>query len=490
MEPTLTIDGRPEASARSFPVINPANETILCHCPDATPEQLDRAVDAAARSFRSWRQTDRDVRRRGLETLAEKLSEQQEEFARTLTLEQGKPLAAARGEVGRAAQILRITAAFDAPVEVLEDSERRRVEVRYEPLGVVGAITPWNAPLLLAAGKVAAALITGNTVIVKPSPYTPVTTLRLGELARDILPPGVLSVLTGDDSLGKAMTEHQGIQQLTFTGSVPTGKAIVRGSADKLAHVTLELGGNDPAIVLEDVDLDHAALPLFWAAFRNSGQICVAIKRLYVQAPAYDAVCEALTRIANDVRLGDGLDSETTLGPIQNAAQFVRVVGILEDTLQTDARILTGGTVPDRPGYFVPPTLVADIAEGTRLVDEEPFGPILPIIRFADVDEAVERANRTVFGLGASVWTRDVERGAEIAARLEAGSVWVNQHGALDPAIPFGGVKQSGQGFVYSAAGLKEYLDRRVIHVARSKASHTGIPPRDAVGDAEAGAST
>ena len=459
---------------RSFPVINPAYETIVCQCPDATPEQLDRAVAAAARAFESWRHVDHASRRTALDALAEKLSDRREEFARSLTAEQGKPLSAAFGEVDRAARILRTTAAFTVPVEIIEDSDRRRVEVQYEPLGVVAVITPWNAPLLLAAGKIAAALITGNAVIVKPSPYTPLTTLLLGELARDLFPPGVFNVLAGGDALGAAMSEHPGIQKVSFTGSVPTGKSIVRSAADTLAHVTLELGGNDPAIVLADVDVDAIAPRLFWVAFRNAGQICVAIKRLYVQTPVYDAMCDALVEIANDVRMGDGLDPETTLGPIQNAPQYARVKAILDDTLRTDARVLTGGTVPDGPGYFLPVTLVADIEEGTRLVDEEPFGPILPIIRFADVDDAIDRANRTTFGLGASVWSGDVERAMAIAARLEAGSVWVNHHGALDPAIPFGGVKQSGLGFVYSAEGLKAYMNRRVIHVVRAARADAG----------------
>ena len=280
--------------------------------------------------FESWRRSDRASRRGTLDALAEKLSDGREEFARSLTTEQGKPLTAAFGEVDRAARILRTTEAFTGPVEIIEDSDRRRVEAQCEPLGVVAIITPWNAPLLLAAGKIAAALITGNAVIVKPSPYTPLTTLLLGELARDIFPPGVFNVLAGGDALGAAMSAHPGIQKVSFTGSVPTGKSIVRSAADTLAHVTLELGGNDPAMVAADVDVDAIAPRVFWAAFRNAGQICVAVKRLCVQMPVYDAMCDALVEIANGVRMGNGLDPETTLGPIQNAPQYARRKAILD----------------------------------------------------------------------------------------------------------------------------------------------------------------
>ena len=300
--------------------------------------------------------------------------------------------------------------------EVLRDDANGRVELRYRPLGVVGAIAPWNMPIVLSVPKITHALYTGNALVLKPSPYTPLATLRLGEIAADLFPAGVLSILAGFDKLGQGMSEHAGIDKISFTGSIATGKKVMASAAVNLKRLTLELGGNDAAIVLEDADVAAIAQRLFDGAFVNSGQVCMAIKRLYVHESLYDAACEALTRIAAAVRVGDGFNPKTQLGPVQNKAQFEIVKGVLQDTQATPAvRILTGGRPIEGPGYFVPPTLVADIAEGTRLVDEEPFGPVLPIIRYKEVADAVQRANRTSYGLGASVWGRNTRRATEVA---------------------------------------------------------------------------
>jgi acyl-CoA reductase-like NAD-dependent aldehyde dehydrogenase len=332
---------------------------------------------------------------------------------------------------------------------------------------VVGIITPWNAPINLAAGPLTSALYTGNTVVLKPSPYTPLSTLRLGELVRDIFPPGVLNVLAGDDDCGQWMTEHPGIDKISFTGSVATGKRVMASAAGNLKRITLELGGNDPAIVLDDVDVQAIAPKLFFAATVNSGQVCMAIKRIYAHASIYAALCAALAAEARKVVLGDGLEAGTQMGPIQNRRQYERVVGILEDTKRRGARILAGGQLPEREGYFIPPTIVADVPEDSRLVQEEQFGPIVPVLEFSDVEDAIRRANDTRYGLSASVWSTNEARAAAIAARLEVGTAWVNQHRATSPLVPFGGAKESGMGRQYSALGLKGYMEPRVVSILK-----------------------
>jgi acyl-CoA reductase-like NAD-dependent aldehyde dehydrogenase len=335
------------------------------------------------------------------------------------------------------------------------------------PLGVVGIITPWNAPINLAAGPLTSALYTGNTVVLKPSPYTPLSTLRIGALVRDIFPAGVLNILAGDDECGQWMTGHPGIDKISFTGSVATGKRVMASAAGNLKRITLELGGNDPAIVLEDVDVKAVAPKLFFAATVNSGQVCMAIKRIYAHSAIYPALCEALAGEARKAVLGDGLDAATQLGPIQNRRQYERIIAVLEDARRRGARILAGGELPDREGYFIPPTIVADIPEDSRLVQEEQFGPVVPVLEFTDVEDAVRRANATRYGLSASVWSRDVARATAIAARLEVGTAWVNQHRATSPVVPFGGAKESGIGRQYSVLGLKGYMEPRVVSVLK-----------------------
>jgi acyl-CoA reductase-like NAD-dependent aldehyde dehydrogenase len=300
----------------------------------------------------------------------------------------------------------------------------------------------------------------------KPSPYTPLATLRMGETARGVLPPGVLNILAGGNELGSWMTAHPGIDKISFTGSVRTGKQVVASASSNLKRVTLELGGNDAAIVLDDVDPGAIAPQLFRAAFSNCGQVCVAIKRLYVPESLYEPMCDALAGIARSVRVGDGLDPESQMGPLQNRMQYEKVLAILQNAKDAGARIVCGGHALDRPGYFIAPTIVADIKEGTRLVDEEPFGPVLPVIKYHDVDDAVRRANDSRYGLSGSVWTNDLARGAEIAGRLEVGTASVNQHAIPDATVPFGGAKESGLGREYSALGLKSYMEAQVVTVS------------------------
>jgi acyl-CoA reductase-like NAD-dependent aldehyde dehydrogenase len=468
MEYTHTINGKSESSERFFEVIDPATGAPFARCPDASKEQLDQAVAAARRAFPAWAALTYEERRVYLHRFALVMRDRGPELIPLLVREQGKPLSSATQELKHAPEQIERISSIEIKDELLRDDGHTRIELHYRPLGVVGAITPWNVPIAIAIGRIVQALYTGNAVVQKPSPYTPLSTLKMGELARDIFPAGVLNIITGGDDLGPWMTAHPGIDKISFTGSIATGKKVLASCSTNLKRCTLELGGNDAAIVLDDVDPKAVAKPLFWAAFANCGQICVAIKRLFVHEKIYEPLCEELAKRARAVKVGEGADPATEIGPIQNKMQFNRVLSILEDTKSVPgARILAGGQVLDRPGYFIAPTIVADIREGSRLVDEEPFGPILPVIRYSDIDDAVRRANDTRYGLGGSVWTNDLEKGARIASRLEVGTAWVNQHRTPDPFIPFGGAKESGLGREYSSLGLKSYMEAQVLSVSK-----------------------
>jgi acyl-CoA reductase-like NAD-dependent aldehyde dehydrogenase len=467
---SLLIDGERATSREWLEVINPATGEVFARCPAAGRAELDRAVEAARAAFLEWRGRSFEERRVAIRRMAQVLRDTQAELAELLTLEQGKPLGQSRDEIARAATQSEGMAQIAIEPEVLLDDASRHIELRYFPLGVVGIITPWNAPINLAAGPLTSALYTGNVAVLKPSPYTPLTTLKLAEFLRDVFPRGVLNVLAGGDELGQWMTEHPGIDKISFTGSVATGKKVMASAAGTLKRVTLELGGNDAAIVLDDVDPKAVAPKLFFASFVNSGQVCMAIKRIYAHERIYDALCNALAEEARKARIGSGLDPKSELGPIQNEEQYRRVLGILEDTRRSGARILAGGELPRSPGYFFPPTIVADIDEQSRLVQEEQFGPIVPVLKFRDIEDAVRRANDTRFGLSGSVWSRDSERAASIAARLEVGTAWVNQHRATSATVPFGGAKESGIGRQYSVLGLRSYMEPRVISVLKQPA--------------------
>ena len=360
------------------------------------------------------------------------------------------------------------TASLEIAVEVVQDDEARRVEIRRKPLGVVAAITPWNFPLILAVWKIAPALLAGNTVVIKPSPFTPLNTVLLGEILRDVVPPGVVNVVSGGDELGSWMTSHPVPRKISFTGSVATGKKVAGAAAQDLKRVTLELGGNDAAILLPDIDPKAIAAKVFWGAFENNGQICSAIKRVYVHEKQYRPLVAELTALAKTVKVGNGLEEGTQLGPINNEPQFKRVIELVEDAKRQGARIETGGHRLGNEGYFYAPTIVSEIANGTRLVDEEQFGPALPVIAYKDVDEAVERANATNFGLSGSVWSSDPNRAADVAGRLECGTAWVNQHLAVAPNLPFGGAKWSGIGVENGPWGLLGFTEIQVVNVARN----------------------
>ncbi len=463
---SLSIDGQAVAAPSTFPVINPAKGAPFAESPDCSEAQLDAAMESAQRAFTTWSK-DEAGRRKALVACADALTAAANEIGPVLCQEQGKPIGDAIGEVHGAAFWFRSTAELEWPHEVLHEDDEQRIELLRKPIGVVGAITPWNFPIILSVWKIAPALLAGNTMVLKPSPFTPLSTLAMGRVLQQALPAGVLNVVSGSDQLGAMITSHPAVRKISFTGSVATGKKIMAAAAPDLKRVTLELGGNDPAIVLRDADPAKIAEKLYRGAFNNSGQICVAVKRVYAEEPVFEGLVEALKDQAGRTVVGDGMDPSTTMGPINNLPQYERVVELMDSARSDGGTFVTGGKPLDDPGYFIPPTLVTGLEDGSRLVDEEQFGPVLPIIPVASVDDAMQRANATHFGLGGSIWTEDVERGKALASELECGTGWVNQHGALSPYAPFGGCKWSGIGYENGPWGLSAFTDLQTISVAK-----------------------
>jgi acyl-CoA reductase-like NAD-dependent aldehyde dehydrogenase len=463
---SMLIDGRLVDTAEQDDVINPAFGAPFATCARATKAHVDEAVAAAAKAFRGWRK-DEAFRRAKLRDCAAAIEAQARDIATLLSQEQGKPLASAMFEASAAALWLRAFADLALEPEVLKDDEQKRVRIVRKPLGVVVAITPWNFPVLLLAVKLAPALLAGNAVVAKPSPFTPLTSLLLGQILKDILPAGVLNILSGSGDIGAQLASHPVVRKISFTGSVATGKKIMAYAAEDLKRVTLELGGNDPAIVLEDVDPEAVVDKLFWNAFQNSGQVCIAIKRLYVHEKVYEPIVKGLVARARSVKVGNGLEADTKLGPINNQMQLTKLADLVEDARNHGATIEVGGRRLDSPGYFYPPTIVTHVHAGMRLVDEEQFGTALPVLPYAKLDDALEQANRTHFGLGASVWTRDVARGEAVVQEIESGTGWVNQHMDLAPWVPFGGCKWSGLGHESGVAGYREFTEMQVVNTKK-----------------------
>jgi acyl-CoA reductase-like NAD-dependent aldehyde dehydrogenase len=459
----MTINGKSTTSESSFDVHDPATGEVCGHAPSCTDEQLDQAIRAAQDAFRSWARNESE-RRNALIAAGNLIRASAAELADLITIEQGKPLRESRAEVGMAADWFDYYAALPIPQETLVDDGKRRIELLYQPAGVVAAITPWNFPLSSACWKIAPALRAGNTVVLKPSPYTPLIALALGELLRSILPAGVLNIVTGDDQLGAKLVSHPGQRLISITGSVETGKAIAASAVDDLKRTILELGGNDPAILLDDVLPERVAKQLFWGAFYNCGQICTAIKRVYVPDSIYDETVEALADVARTIAVGDGKDPASRIGPINNPPQFERVRGLVDDAVAKGAVARAGGHGLERLGSFFSPTVLAEADDTMRVVAEEQFGPALPIIRYHTIDEAIEAANGTEFGLGASIWSADSTRARALTGELECGTVWINSHNALPPDQPFGGRKWSGIGVENGRLGLTEYLEPMVVH--------------------------
>ncbi|QJY48035.1 aldehyde dehydrogenase family protein [Pseudonocardia broussonetiae] len=461
--PAPTVGGADLPTRSRFDVVNPATGRVFAQAPSVSPDQLDEVFESARHAFGTWRLDDAH-RREVLRSAADVLDARADDLAPVLTAEQGKPLREAAAEFRTAAAWLRYYAEIEVAREVVKDDHTGFEEIVRRPLGVVSAITPWNFPITLAMWKIAPALRAGNTIVVKPSPYTPLATLALGEVLRGVVPDGVLNVVTGPDPLGATMVSHPIPRKVSFTGSTAVGRKVAMGAASDLKRVTLELGGNDPAIVLGDVDVAEIAPRLFWGAFGNNGQICLAVKRVYAHESIQPRLVEALAEIARNVRVGDGTDPDVRLGPVNNRPQFDRVRDLVTDAVGHGARVAAGGSALDRDGYFYRPTILDRVSDGVRVVDEEQFGPVLPVIAFTDEADAVTSANRSEYGLTASVWSADVDHAAALAEQLDTGQVAINQHGrGVQVHLPFGGRKWSGIGVENGPWGLHGFTDLHVI---------------------------
>jgi len=463
---TTLLDTVTVAADAGRPIPDAATRETIGYAPVHSLADLEAAIGAARRAQPAWAALGHAERSRILHAIADDIEANAEELATLLSREQGKPLDGpnARFEVGACAVWTRNAADTVLEPELVFENGAARAEVHYDPLGVVGAIGPWNWPMMITVWQIAPSLRMGNTVVVKPSGFTPLSVLALVEVFNRHLPEGVMAAVTGDREIGSTLAAHPSVDKIMFTGSTPTGRKIVEASAHNLARLTLELGGNDAGIVLPGTDVASHAEDLFWGCFINTGQTCAALKRLYVHESVYEATVDALANLARKMPMGRGLEAGNVLGPLQNQNQFDIVKNLVDSARDGGARIAAGGEpARDLGPLFFQATVVADIEDGAPLVDEEQFGPVIPVIRYADVDDAVARANASEQGLGASVWSDDVDAAVEVARRLQAGTVWINQHGALNPQVPFGGTKASGYGQEFGAAGLKAVAAPKVI---------------------------
>ena len=462
------IDGELVTTAATMEVLNPANEQVIALVPSCGKDELDRAVAAARRAFQTWKKTPVDDRRKVIQGIAAAIKDNADELFRLLTTEQGKPHAQAQMEIYGAAGMAAAQSTLNLEETINQDDEQRLSRTRRVPVGVVGGIVPWNFPVMMAIQKIVPALLSGCTIVLKPSPFTPLTTLKIAELIKDVVPAGTVNIITGEDSLGPLITEHPDIDKITFTGSTATGKKIMEGASKDLKRITLELGGNDASIVLPDADVSKVAEQLFWSSFSNAGQICVAAKRIYIHEDIYDELSQAIAEYAKQVKVGDGSEQGTGVGPIQNKKQFDRVCELIQDAKDNGYKFLTGGDVdPSGTGYYVPITILDNPPEEARIVAEEQFGPVMPLMKFSTTEEAIQRANNSEYGLAGAVWTADPAKGVEVAEQLETGTVWVNEYLHLSPFAPFGGHKQSGFGAEYGLEGLKEFTYPQVITVKK-----------------------
>jgi len=465
------IDGEMVDNGEWLEVLNPANEQVVGRVPAAGKDELDRAVAAARRACKSWKKTSHEERQQVVQGIAAAIKENADELFRLLTTEQGKPHAQAQQEIYGAAGLAAAQSTLTLDDVVNQDDDTRLSRTRRVPVGVVGGIVPWNFPIMMAIQKIVPALVAGCTIVLKPSPFTPLTTLRIAELIKDVVPAGTVNIITGEDTLGPLITGHPDIDKITFTGSTATGKKIMEGAAGDLKRITLELGGNDASIVLPDADVQKVAEQLFWSSFSNAGQVCIAAKRIYIHEDIYDDLSKAIAEYAKTVVVGDGSQQGTGVGPIQNKKQYERVLELIQDAKDNGYKFLTGGDKdPSGTGYYVPITILDNPPEDARIVAEEQFGPVMPLMKFGSVDEVIERANNSEYGLAGAVWTKDTDKGIEIAEQLETGTVWINEFMQLSPFAPFGGHKQSGFGAEYGIDGLKEFTYPQVITVKRDAA--------------------
>lgn len=465
----MLIDGKlvgSKSKKKTINVINPATEKKFAQVPKGTEKHINKAVKAAKKAFPAWAATPLKKRQAIVEKMADCINANADMLARLMSKEQGKPMPEAQGEMAWTEGYLRHYATLSPKGRTIQNDADLKIETRRVPLGVVAGICPWNFPVLVPFWKVGPALIAGNTIVLKPAPSTPLTILKVFELFNDFVPAGVINVVTDENDLGPVLTNHPDVAKVSFTGSCETGKKIMASSAGTLKRVTLELGGNDAAIVLPDVDVKATAAQIYGGAFLNAGQVCMAIKRVYAHSDVYDEMCDELAKLAKEAVVGDGLQQGTTIGPIQNKAQFKKVKALIKSA-DKDGKILSGGVSKKKKGYFVNPIIVRDVTDGDDIVDKEQFGPILPIIKYTNVKKIGKTANDSDFGLGASVWSKSTSKATAVANKLEAGTVYVNQCLNIGPHIPMAGFKSSGIGVEQSDEGLEEYTQMQVMNIAK-----------------------
>jgi len=467
MHLNMLINGEEHKGVEPLDIINPANGKPVATVAVASEAIVDMAIAAAKAAFGTWSQTPIEDRQAALVAWADLLAENAEMLANILTREQGKPLVESQTEIGWTEGYLRHYATLSPSTETILDTKEGLVELHRVPLGVVAAIVPWNFPILIAIWKLAPALLAGNTVVLKTAPTTPLATLAMGHLIAKLFPDGVINIIADDNDLGGYLTGHPDIAKIAFTGTSETGKKVMASASGSLKRLTLELGGNDAAIIMPDVDVKTTAEKVFQGAFLNCGQVCLAIKRLYVHADIYEEMCEELARQANGSKIGDGLEEGVTLGPVQNRKQFEKIKDYLERA-KKEGRIIAGGNAIEGDGFFIQPTIARDVSNGDSIVDDEQFGPILPIICVSDADEALAKANEGNMGLGGSVWSANLSEASAMARRMQTGTAWVNQHIAIGPHIPMAGAKASGMGVEQGQQGLDEYTQVQVLNVARA----------------------
>ncbi len=448
-------------------VINPATGKKFAKVPKGTKKDINRAVNAAKNAFPAWSAMPIKKRQALVDRMADVIANNAEMLARLMVKEQGKPMEEAMGEMAWTEGYIRHYATLAPKGRTIQNDGDFKIETRRKPLGVVAGICPWNFPVLVPFWKIGPALITGNTIVVKPAPTTPLTILKVFELCNEFMPAGVINIVSDENDLGPVLTNHKDVAKISFTGSCETGKKIMASSAGTLKRVTLELGGNDAAILLPDVDVKATAAQIYGGAFLNAGQVCMAIKRVYAHKDIYDELCDELAKLAKGAFVGDGLQQGTTVGPIQNKTQFEKVKKLIKSA-KKDGKILSGGVSKKRKkGYFIDPIIVRDVKDGDDIVDKEQFGPILPVIKFTNVKKIAKTANNTDFGLGGSVWSSNTAKATKVASELEAGTVWVNQALNIGPHIPMAGFKASGLGVEQSSEGLEEYTQMQVMNIAK-----------------------
>lgn len=458
------VDGTLLEPSDRYEILNPANGQSLGFAAISNTQEVTLAVEAAKRAQKGWAKRSDQERKELVSKVATVLQENSEYLAELITKEQGKPLSGpgSRFEMQACVGWTQVPASLDLLPEVVFEDDQRKDTLYRVPLGVVAAIAPWNWPLMIAIWQIIPAVRMGNTVVLKPSEYTPIATLEMVRLINQVLPAGVLNTVTGGGQIGSLLTNHKFINKIMFTGSEATGRKIIASSAQNLSPITLELGGNDAAIILPDTNIKAIAEGLFWGSFLNMGQTCACIKRLYVHEDSYEDVMTELSAIASQIKMGDGMDESVLIGPLQNVMQFEKVKSLIADAKANSCDVREFGVVPSQ-GYFLPLTLVGNSKDGQRLVDEEQFGPVLPIIRYNNIDDAIAAANNLEAGLGASLWADNSADAEALAIQLEAGTVWINQHGAIHPMVPFGGNKSSGYGVEFGIEGLKAVTQARVI---------------------------